>query len=49
MIISSLHVLEGCNEVFLEPSLLQIEQAQLPLPVSEGEVFQLYDHLLVAQ
>ena len=45
LFVSSLQVLEGCNEVSLEPSLLQDEQAQIPQPVFIGEVFQPSDHL----
>ena len=38
-----IYVLEGHNEVSLELSLLQAEQAQLPQPVFIGEVLQLSD------
>jgi len=34
---SSLHVLEGHNEVSPEPSLLQAKQAQLPQPLFIGD------------
>ncbi|KAK4815839.1 hypothetical protein QYF61_008442 [Mycteria americana] len=37
-------VLEGCNKVSLEPSLLQAEQPQLSQPVFIGEVFHPSDH-----
>ena len=45
LLISSLQVLEGCNEVFSEPSLLQAEQVQLPQPFFKGKVLQPSDHL----
>jgi len=35
----------GCNEISLEPSLLQAEQVQLPQPVFVGEVLQPSEHL----
>ena len=38
-------VLEGNNEVSLEPSLFQAKQAQLPQPFLTGEVLQPSDHL----
>ena len=38
-------VLESHNEVFPEPFLLQVKQAQLPQPFSIREVFQPFDHL----
>jgi len=41
---SFLQVLEGLSEDFPESSLLQAEQAQLPQPVSVGEVLQSSDH-----
>jgi len=37
--------LDGCNEIPLQPSLLQAEQAQLPQTVFRGEVLQPSDHL----
>ena len=43
--IRSLQVLEGHNEVSLEPSLLQAKQAQFPQPFLIGEVLQPSDHL----
>jgi len=33
LLVSSLQVLESYNEISLEPSLLQAEQAQLPQPL----------------
>ncbi|KAK4832175.1 LOW QUALITY PROTEIN: hypothetical protein QYF61_020955 [Mycteria americana] len=39
-------VLEGCNEVSLEPSLLQAEQAQLSQPVFIGEPVPMLDNPL---
>ena len=44
LFICSLQVLEGCNEVSLEPSLLQAKQAQFPQPFFIGEVLQPSDH-----
>ncbi|GAB0186614.1 mitochondrial enolase superfamily member 1 [Grus japonensis] len=38
-------VLEGCNEISLESSLLQAEQSQLSQPVLIGQVLQPSDHL----
>jgi len=38
LLVSLLQVLEGCNEVSLEPSLLQAKHAQLPQPFFIGEV-----------
>ena len=43
--IRSLQVLEGHNEVSLEPSLLQAKQAQFPQPFLIGEVLLPSDHL----
>ena len=43
--VSSLHVLEGCNEISPQPSLLQTEHPQLPQPVLTGAVLQPSDHL----
>jgi len=40
LFISSPHVLEGCNGVSPDPSLLQAEQAQLPQPFFVGEALQ---------
>ena len=40
-----LQVLESCNEVSPEPSLLQAKQAQFPQPFLIGEVLQPSDHL----
>ena len=45
LIIGSLQVLKGCNEVTLQPSFLQAEQSQLPQPVFVGEVLQPPDHV----
>ena len=45
LFVGSLQVLKGCNEVTLQPSFLQAEQAQLPQPVFVGEVLQPSDHL----
>ena len=45
----SLEVLEGCNEVTPQPSLLQAQQAQLPQPVFVGEVLQPSVHLCLTQ
>jgi len=39
--VGSLYVLEGCNEVTPQPSLLQAEQAQLSQPVFVGEMLQI--------
>ena len=36
---------KSCDEVILQPSFLQVEQAQLPQPVFIGEVLQPSDHL----
>jgi len=41
LLVSSLQVLEGLSEVSPEPSLLQIEQAQLPQHIFIGEVLHL--------
>jgi len=38
------YVLEGCNKVSLEPSLLQAEQPVFSQPFLTGEVFQPSDH-----
>lgn len=46
LFMSFLTILECCSEVSLEPSLLQIEQAQLPQPFFVAEVVQPSDHLL---
>jgi len=40
LFIHSLQVLEGHNEVSLEPSLFQAKQAQFPQPFFIGEVLQ---------
>ena len=45
LFICSLQVLEGHNEVSLEPSLLQTKQAQFPQPFFIGEVLQPSHHL----
>ena len=45
LFIHSLQVLEGHNEVSLEPSLLQATQAQFPQPFLLGEVLQPSNHL----
>ena len=45
LLISSLQVLEGCNGVSPEPSLLRVEQAHLPQPFFPREVFQPSDRL----
>ena len=45
LFIRSLQVLEGRNEVSLQPSLLQAKPAQFPLPFLIGEVLQPSDHL----
>ena len=45
LFISSPQILEGCNQVSPEPSLLQAKQTQLPQPVFIGEVLQHSDHL----
>ena len=45
LFIRSLPVLEGRNEVSLQPSLLQAKPAQFPLPFLIGEVLQPSDHL----
>ena len=45
LLVSSFQVLEGCNKVSPEPSLLQTEQAQLSQPVFIGEALQPSDHL----
>ena len=37
LLVNIFQVLEGCNEVSLEPSLLQAEQAQLPQPFFSKE------------
>ena len=39
LFIGFLWVLEGCNEVTPQPSLLQAEQAQLPQPVLVGDSY----------
>lgn len=36
--------MEGCNEVSLQPSLLQAEQAQFPQPLFLGELLQPSNH-----
>jgi len=43
-LISPLQVLEGCNKVSTEPSLLQAEQPQLSQPFPLGEVLQPSHH-----
>ena len=45
LLISSLQVLEGLSEVFLEISLFKVKKAQLPRPFSIGEKLQPFDHL----
>ena len=45
LLISSILVLEGGNEVSLEPCFGQSKQAQLPQPFFIGEVLQPFDHL----
>ena len=45
LLIDSLYVLEGCNEVTPQPSLLKAEQTQLPQPIFVGEVLQTFDYL----
>ena len=45
LLVSSLQVLEGHNEVSSKPSLLQAKQAQLPQPFFIGEVLQPFHHL----
>jgi len=44
MFVSSPQVLEGRNEVSLEPSLLQAKQAFFPQFFFMGEVILLFDH-----
>jgi len=39
-----LQVLEGCNKVSLQPSLLQAEQPQLPQPFFKAELLQTSNH-----
>jgi len=43
--IHSLKVLEGHNDVSLEPSLLQAKQSQFPQPFLIGVLLQPSDHL----
>ena len=45
LLVSSLQVLEGHDDISSEPSLLQAEQAQVPQPFFTGEVLQPSDHL----
>ena len=45
LLVGSPSVLEGCNEVTPQPSLLQAVQAQLPRPAFVGEVLQPSAHL----